>query len=130
LVCSEWPLQVRDASGNDVANAGFMVSYARREEKGSDVNVASHLLVDVYEGRIDAALVISNDSDLEFAVKHARSKIPVGFINPTANRLVGKLAIARDFGAGGQFSMQFTAMHFRSNQLPDPVGTLRKPVGW
>lgn len=26
-----------------------MVSYAHREEKGSDVNVASHLLVDVLQ---------------------------------------------------------------------------------
>jgi hypothetical protein len=33
-----------------VTDAVFMVSYAHREEKGSDVNVASHLLVDVLSG--------------------------------------------------------------------------------
>ena len=30
--------------------AVFMVSYANREEKGSDVNVAAHLLLDVLAG--------------------------------------------------------------------------------
>jgi len=38
---------VQDANGNPVPDATFMISYANREEKGSDVNVAAHLLVDV-----------------------------------------------------------------------------------
>jgi hypothetical protein len=46
-----------------------MVSYANREEKGSDVNVAAHLLLDVLGGAIDGALVVSNDSDLRFPVQ-------------------------------------------------------------
>jgi hypothetical protein len=37
-----------------------MLSVAHREEKGSDVKVASHLLLEVLRGRVDAALVISN----------------------------------------------------------------------
>jgi hypothetical protein len=35
------------------------------EEKGSDVNVAGHLLLDLLESRIDVAIVLSNDSDLK-----------------------------------------------------------------
>lgn len=42
----------------------FMVSHARREEKGSDINAALHLLVYVLDARVRAAIVISNDSDL------------------------------------------------------------------
>ena len=34
------------------------------EEKGSDVNLASHLLFDAFRGAFDAAAVLSNDSDL------------------------------------------------------------------
>ena len=113
-----------------VTGGMIMVSYSRREEKGSDVNVASNLLVDLYEDRIDAALVISNDSDLEFAVKMARTKIPVGIVNPTKAYLAGKLKVAPNFGAGRHFSMQLTPAHFTENQLPDPVGSFRKPVGW
>jgi hypothetical protein len=42
------------------------VTAATYEEKGSDVNVAAHLLVDVLAGGFDAAVVISNDSDLRW----------------------------------------------------------------
>ena len=34
------------------------------EEKGSDVNLAAHLLNDAWKGLFDAAVVISNDTDL------------------------------------------------------------------
>jgi uncharacterized LabA/DUF88 family protein len=49
-----------------------IVSVAIREEKGSDVNVAAHLLHDALTNAIDAAIVISNDSDLAFALRTAR----------------------------------------------------------
>lgn len=55
-----------------------MVSYANREEKGSDVNLAAHLLIDVLGGEVDGALVMSNDSDLRFPVEQARQHVPVG----------------------------------------------------
>lgn len=54
----------------------FMASFAYREEKGSDVNVASHLLLDVLTGAADAAIVISNDSDLRFPIQEARQRLP------------------------------------------------------
>ena len=57
--------------GAPVTGAVFMVSYANREEKGSDVNVAAHLLLDVLGGAVDGALVISDDSDLRFPVEQA-----------------------------------------------------------
>jgi hypothetical protein len=34
------------------------------EEKGTDVNLATYLLVDGYEGDYEQALVMSNDADL------------------------------------------------------------------
>ena len=45
---------IQDAGGAPVNGAVFMVSYANREEKGSDVNVASHLLLDVLGGVVDS----------------------------------------------------------------------------
>src|SRR5262245_7677464 len=35
------------------------------EEKGSDVNLASHLLIDGFRARYDLAVVVSNDGDLK-----------------------------------------------------------------
>jgi len=46
----QWPLMVQDGAEQDVPDARFMASVARREEKGSDVNVASHLIIDVLAG--------------------------------------------------------------------------------
>lgn len=40
----DWPIMVQDGAGVDVPNATFMASVARREEKGTDVNVASHFM--------------------------------------------------------------------------------------
>jgi hypothetical protein len=57
LVGPVWPVMVQDGHGGPVAGAVFMVSYANREEKGSDVNVAAHLLLDVLGGAVDGAVV-------------------------------------------------------------------------
>jgi hypothetical protein len=57
LTRAQWPLMVRGSTGTPVRDATFMVSYAFREEKASDVNVAAHLLLDVLQDEIDAAVV-------------------------------------------------------------------------
>lgn len=61
---------VQVANGNPVPDVTFMISYANREEKGSDVNVAAHLLVDVLTGVVNAAVVVSSDGDLELSVSY------------------------------------------------------------
>ena len=60
------------------------VKILRTEEKGSDVNLATYLLLDAFQGRCDTAAVISNDSDLAQAIDVAQSElgIKVGIINP------------------------------------------------
>lgn len=127
---SQWPVKVQDGQGNPIAGATFMVTYANREEKGSDVNVASHLLIDVLTNKIDGALVISNDSDLRFPVKEAREHVPVGLINPSPNRLAGALKDRPTVGAGRHWWRQLTAADFTSHQLPDPAGGYARPAGW
>lgn len=56
LATARWPIKVQDRDAAPVPDARFMVSYAHREEKGSDVNVASHLLLDTLAGEIDGAV--------------------------------------------------------------------------
>ncbi len=82
LARAQWPVMVRGSAGTPVRDATFMVSYAYREEKGSDVNVASHLLLDLLDRTIDAAVVVSNDSDLRFPIQQARMRVPVGTSTP------------------------------------------------
>jgi hypothetical protein len=130
LVHPQWPIVVQDADGKPVNDAVFMVSYAHREEKGSDVNVASHLLVDVLSGAVDAAIVVSNDSDLKFPIRYARTRVPVGVINPSDNYTAGALRGKPDDGGGGHWWRTLTADDFRAAQLPDRVEGLSKPAGW
>lgn len=125
-----WPLMVRRSDGVDEPAATFMASVARREEKGSDVNVASHLLLDVLERRVDAAIVISNDSDLGFPVEESRKRVSVGTVNPTRSYRAGALAGRADDGVGQHWWHQLTAMQIEACQLPRLVGRLVRPVGW
>jgi hypothetical protein len=130
LVTPEWPVTIQDSAGNPVHDARFLVSIAQREEKGSDVNVASHLLLDVLLDRIDAALVISNDSDLRFPVKEARERVPVGLINPTARQIAGALRGTAKAGVGRHFWRDLDAYDFFQYQLPDPAAGYSKPFDW
>ena len=125
-----WPVMIKDSVGAEVADATFMASVARREEKGSDVNVASHLLIDILEGNIDAAIVVSNDSDLAFPVGYAREKVPVGLVNPTKSYPAGALNGDPLDGVGSHWWHQLTAAECTNAQLPAQVGPVHKPASW
>ncbi|WP_415102718.1 hypothetical protein [Nocardioides sp.] len=126
----DWPIMVKDAAVGDVPDAMFMASVARREEKGSDVNVASHLLLDVLQGGVDAAVVISNDSDLAFPIREARLRVPVGTVNPTRSMLAGDLKGDQADGVGGHWWHQLDATDLTTCQLPATIGNLTKPAPW
>jgi len=113
--------------------SGKVIVIARaliREEKGSDVNVATHLLMDVLRGDVDAAVVISNDSDLALPLKVARECVPVGTVNPSKRQTAGALRGQRADGVGRHWWRTLAAADFTGHQMPDPVGRLRRPSGW
>jgi uncharacterized LabA/DUF88 family protein len=62
------------------------------EEKGSDVNLASHLLRDAFSGYFDAAVVVSADTDLIEPIRIVTAEVrkPVGLIHPDLHRPVSK----------------------------------------
>lgn len=130
IFTSNWPVMVRDSAGASVVDARFMVKYLHLEEKGSDVNVASHLLLDVLSTRVDAAVVISNDSDLAFPIRAVRDRVPVGLINPRDGYTAGDLMGKKTDGVGNHWWWKLQGPTFLSNQLPDPAGKFTKPVGW
>lgn len=109
IVRPGWPVMLQDGCGRDVPDGRFMVSVARREEKGTDVNVASRLLMDVLSGAVDAAVVVSNDSDLALPVWFARTRVPVGAVNPTSGCFAGNLEGSPNEGASGHWRYQATA---------------------
>ena len=54
------------------------------EEKGTDVNLATLLLVDGYAGDYEQAIVVSNDSDLAFPIEVVRDRLGlrIAVVNP------------------------------------------------
>jgi uncharacterized LabA/DUF88 family protein len=130
IVRADWPVKIRDQAGQPVPNGSFVVSVLRREEKGTDVNLASHLLLDLFNRRIDAAVIVSNDSDLVFPVAEAGKLIPVGVVNPTRNMLVGALRGRPTHGVGGHWWYQINGADLVSAQLPTRIGRITMPPGW
>ncbi len=87
------------------------------EEKGSDVNLASHLLNDAFRNRFDAALVISQDTDLcepLRMVKHDLGKI-VGIAWSENSKPGKRHRKVSDFIRHANSSM------LRRSQFDDPV---------
>lgn len=124
-----WPIQVQDIHRNIVQNATFLVSHLHNEEKGSDVNVATHMLKDALDGRIDAAILFSNDSDLKLPVAIVRSLIPVGIVNPSHSIPHNSLIDGTDHNHG-DWHRYLRRDSFTRSQMPDPAGAIPKPAGW
>lgn len=129
IVRPDWPVTVQ-RNGLAVPDATFIASVATYEEKGSDVNVAAHLLVDVLAGGFDAAVVISNDSDLRWPVQETRRRVPVGMVNPGSGYTAGRLSAAPGIGVGRHWWRTLRAPDFAAHQLPDPAGGHQRPAGW
>ena len=100
----------------------------RTEEKGSDVNLAVHLLNDGWLDAYDCAVVVSNDSDIAGAMRLVRQHRAkwIGLITPGTGRP------SRQLMAHADFSRHIRPNALRRSQLPDPIpGTnIRKPVRW
>src|ERR1700749_2803716 len=78
------------------SNPAQKVWVDKTEEKGSDVNIASHLLRDGFKGVYEVAIVVTNDSDLVEPVRIVRRELapPVGILNPHKHHSAGLRAEA------------------------------------
>lgn len=130
LTKPSWPVMVQNAKGIPQPDSVFMASVARREEKGSDVNVASHLLIDVLMREVDAAMVITNDSDLAFPIQETRQRVPLGLVNPTKNYPAGRMNAEPTVGVGQHWWYNLQKTNLTTAQLPQSIRHLTRPIGW
>lgn len=70
-----------------VTNPPKWVQILKNEEKGSDVNIGAHLLMDGFRKDYERAIVVSNDSDLATPIRMVRDelKLPIGVVFPCTN---------------------------------------------
>ena len=104
------------------------VEVNRTEEKGSDVNLAVHLLNDGWLDAYDGAVVVSNDSDIAEAMRLGKQHHGkrIGLVTPGTGRP------SRQLMAHADFARHVRHNALRRSQLPDPIpGTnIRKPARW
>ena len=105
------------------------VSVIRTEEKGSDVNLASLLLRDGFEGRFQTAVVVTNDSDLKLPIEIVRDRpgLGVGVVNPHKPSKRSRDLSPTFFR---QLRPQILGDCQFPYQLQDARGTFRKPDAW
>jgi len=101
----------------------------KTEEKGSDVNIATHLLVDGFRNDYELAVVVSNDSDLLLPIQVVTQqfKKPVGLLNPQKHTSVALLPHV-------QFVKKIRGTVLKNSLFPDVLsdkdGQFSKPAGW
>ncbi|WP_133904123.1 hypothetical protein [Actinophytocola oryzae] len=86
--------------------------------------------MDVLSGRVDGAVVISNDSDLGLPLRTVGEHVPLGVVNPSTGYLASALQGHPDEGVGRHWWRQLTKDDYTVHQLPDPAGGVTRPVGW
>ena len=100
----------------------------KTEEKGSDVNIATHLLVDVFDDEFDAAMVVSDDSDLVEPITIVRRRFgkQVRVLSPRGRGTEMKRAATRwhQIDPAKLAASQFAPVR------TDAHGTFSRPAGW
>ena len=106
------------------------VEVIKTEEKGSDVNLAVHLLNDAWLDAYECAVVVSNDSDLAEAMHLARERGKViGLIPPVMKTGRKTSQVLRQHC---DFVRPLRRHHLERAQMPATIpGTeLHKPPSW
>jgi hypothetical protein len=105
------------------------VRVVKTEEKGSDVNLATHLLNDGHNGDYEVGVIVSNDSDLVEPVRIVRQELnlQVGILNPHQRG-------SRELSQYATFYKTIRRGALAASQFPDPmadaIGAFRKPSVW
>ena len=107
-----------------------VVKVLKVEEKGSDVNLACHLLLDAFQNNFEAAAVLSNDSDLVEPIRIATQVLrkPVGLLSPVANPNPELRRVA-------SFIRRLSVSDLAATQFPSPLPrqgepALLRPAAW
>ncbi len=101
----------------------------KTEEKGSDVNLAAHLLMDAHGRDCECAVVVSNDSDLLTPIRLAKQEcgLKIGLMPP---RKKGSHELKRL----ADFVMEPRRHYLEAAQfpasMPDAHGIIQKPQEW
>jgi len=110
----------------------LVVQVLKTEEKRSDVNLATYLLVDCFDNDFDEAVIVSNDADLSLPIEIVKNKFGkiVGIINPHPKSKLSE-ALAR---VAPVYIWMINRKVLATCQFPttltDSKGVVTKPATW
>jgi hypothetical protein len=115
-----------------------VVKVVKSEEKGSDVNLASYLLVDAADNDCEGAVIVTNDSDLALPVQLVRTKFRRKVLVLHSCSRPGRgpsieLRKAAGLRSGNPpliVDPALLAAHQFPPILADMTGTFHKPMSW
>lgn len=104
----------------------------KTEEKGSDVNLAVHLLNDAWLDAYDCAVIVSNDSDLAEAMRLVRLHHPAKRLGLVFPRRESGGHPSRELSQHAHFVSRLGERVLAACQLPNPIpGTrIHRPAAW
>jgi hypothetical protein len=108
------------------------VRVLKSEEKGSDVNLATLLLVDAFDKDFEQAVVVSNDSDLVLPIQLVQQKfnLPVIVLFPCGGNRRPSYHLSQVAAASPLISTANLAASQFPATMTDAVGTFHKPASW
>jgi len=120
------------------ASGAQIVQVLKSEEKGSDVNIATYLLVDGFENEYEGAVVVSNDSDLAEPIRLVRTKLRrrIFVLHPCSRgsrspSIELRKAVGLRSGAPALVvNPALLAAHQFPPTLTDATGVFHKPAKW
>ena len=109
-----------------------LVRVLKMEEKRTDVDIATHLLVDCFDNDFDQAVVISNDSDLASPIAVVRTKFGkhVVVVNPHRRWKMSKHLVQAASSQVRKINPSVLRACQFAPSLSDSVGTFTKPPTW
>lgn len=119
-----------------LANGTGFAEIIRREEKGSDVNIGSLLVIDGADHCYDVALIISNDTDLLMPIQIVRDRfgVAIGIAAPVYHK---NRRPNRELEAAADFTVHITKQKkelLKACQLPNTIhdaqGRFARPAEW
>ncbi|MCG8625169.1 MAG: NYN domain-containing protein [Proteobacteria bacterium] len=112
-----------------------IVKISAREEKRTDVTLASHMVEDAFCKKCDAVAIITNDSDFLEAIRavKTRAKLPVWLLSPTRHQSgIHSPHVGLENLVTADFFMRIRRKHLVKAQLPKriPNTDITRPKGW
>lgn len=123
---------IRMPLANPVPGQSRTVEVIKSEEKGSDVNIATQMMLDACAGDCEAMIVITNDSDLTFPISQVRRRfrIPVVVVHPCQGRRRPSIELKKASSKSVLVDQALLAACQFPQTLTDDAGTITKPSTW